>query len=166
MVSFTGFPRLMAVATSAVPGRGPRSRRPVPGVALLDALVAAIILGVALAAIGGLAGQAISSQANGEKIATAAMLADEQLNFVLARGPDDYAKRFPMEGACDEPFSSYRFKLEISGGGGEAYGVRATVFWTSARGEQSVLLETSIAGRPGDDPDPDRRPEQPVERTP
>lgn len=136
------------------------------GVALLDALVAAIILGVALAALGSLASQAISSQVTGEQIATASMLADEQLNFVLARGPDTYAKRFPVEGACDEPFGAYRFKLEFSGGDGEAYAVKSTVFWSTPAGDRSVTLETNIAGHPGDDPDPDRRPEQPVERVP
>ncbi|MGD9689249.1 MAG: hypothetical protein AB7K52_00130 [Phycisphaerales bacterium] len=136
------------------------------GVALLDALVAAIVLGLALSAILGLSGQALNSQVAGEQIATAAMLADEQLNLVLARGPDDYAKAFPVEGACDAPFESYRFKLEFAGGAGDAYSVRATIFWIAFNGEQSIMVSTAIAPRPGDDPDPDRRPLEPVERVP
>lgn len=141
----------------------PRSSR--RGVALLDALVAAIIMGVALAGIISLGGMALRSQEQGERIALAAMLADEQLNLVLARGPDDYGKRFPLEGACDAPFEAYRFKLEITGAGTSAYQVRASVFWDAGgAGEQSVVIETAIAPRPGTDPDPDRRPEQPVER--
>jgi Tfp pilus assembly protein PilV len=141
----------------------PRVRRR-RAVALLDALVASIILGLALAAILSMSSQALSSQASGEQIATAAMLADEQLNFVVARGADDYAKRFPVEGACDEPFGQYRYKLEFAGGDGAAYQVRATVFYTVGAREQSLTIETAIAPRPGDDPDPDRRPAQPVER--
>ncbi len=71
-----------------------------PGVALLDAIIAAVVLGIALATIIGLTGQALSSQAMGEQIQTAAMLADEQLNLVLARGPDNYAKSWPVSGPC------------------------------------------------------------------
>ena len=37
-------------------------------------------------------GRALSSQAVGERLSTAATLADEQLHLVLARGPDDYAR--------------------------------------------------------------------------
>lgn len=135
-------------------------------VALLDALVAAMILGIGLAAILSLSSNALTSQAGGEQIATASMLADEQLNFVLARGPDDYAKHFPVEGACDDPFGNYRFKLEFSGGGGEAYRVRAIILWIAGPRQQSLTIETAIAPRPGDNPNPDRRPAQPVERVP
>jgi Tfp pilus assembly protein PilV len=142
----------------------PRWLRP-RGVALLDALVAAIILGVSLAGIISLGGQAMRSQATGERIAIASMLADEQLNYVLARGPEDYAKRFPVEGSCDEPFGTYQFKLEFSGGGTGPFQVRATVSWDAGGvGQQSVMLETAVAPRPGLDPDPERRPEEPVER--
>ena len=58
------------------------------GVALIDAIIAAVILGVALSAIIGLGNQALNSQRVGEELRTAAMLADEQLNLVLARGPE------------------------------------------------------------------------------
>ncbi len=143
-----------------------RRARTARAVALLDALIAAIILGVSLAGIITLGGQALRTQDMGERIAIASMLADEQLNLVLARGPDDYGKRFPLEGSCDAPFDLYRFKLELTGSGTSAYQVRATVFWRSGDvgAEQSVVLETAIAPRPGTDPDPDRRPEEPVER--
>ncbi|MFN3636682.1 MAG: hypothetical protein ACK4UZ_13220, partial [Rhizobium rhizophilum] len=49
--------------------------------------------------------------------------------------------------------------IGINGAGTSAYQVRATVFWEAGgAGEQSVVIETAIAPRPGTDPDPDRRP--------
>ncbi len=139
------------------------------GFALLDALVAAVILGAALATIIGLSGQALSSQRMGEQIAAAAMLADEQLNLVLARGPDGYAKAHPVSGVCDAPFGAYTYSLDFSGGtGGTPYTVRCTIAWdggaAAGTGPQSVVVETLIAARTGEDPDPDRRPETPPER--
>lgn len=138
---------------------------------LIDVLIATILLGVSLAVIIGLAGRAISSQQRGEQIATAAQLADEQLELVLARGPDDYARRFSVEGQCEAPFENYRYKLDFSGGGtvGEPFKVTATITWTTSAIPQSITIETLIAshnaGEDGD-PDPVRRPDEPVVRTP
>jgi hypothetical protein len=135
------------------------------GVALLDAIVGAVILGLALTMIIGLSGQALRSQAMGERIATAATLADEQLSLVLARGPDEYAKSFPIEGACDEPFGEYRFKLTLSAAtASEPYVVRCTITWNEPSGSQDVVVETRMATREGTERDPDRRPETPPER--
>ncbi|MGQ0628983.1 MAG: type II secretion system protein [Phycisphaerales bacterium] len=138
------------------------------GVALIDAIVASIILGVALSAIIGLGSQAVNSQRLGEQLQTAAMLADEQLNLVLARGPDDYGKRFGgLAGICDEPFSEYRYQLTFVGGsGGAPYTVSATILWEAGGRERSIAIETMIAPRLGEEIDPDRRPLTPVERIP
>jgi len=144
--------------------RGPFRR----AVALLDAIIAAIVLGVGLTAIVSVASGALSAARLGQEIATAATLADEQLQLVLARGPDNYARQFPVKGVCEPPFALYRFEVEITGGSESApYTVRATVHWDSSRGPQQVAVETLIAGRAveGDaDPDPDRRPSEVVER--
>ena len=135
------------------------------GFALLDAIIAAVILGISLTAIIGLAGRAVSSQTLGEEIQIAAMLADEQLNLVLARGPENYAQRFAVRGSCDAPFDRFRYSLDLGGGTGvEPYQVRATILWEGSTGEKSIVVETLIAGRPGDDADPLRQPPQPVER--
>lgn len=140
------------------------------GVALLDALIAAILLGVALAAIVSVASTALASGRLGQEIATAATLADEQLQLVLARGPDDYARRFPVKGACDAPFQAYRYELSIGqGSAGQAYKVSATVAWDSARGPQSIVVETLIAAREAGENgerDPVRTPQNSVEREP
>lgn len=141
----------------------PRAHR--RGVMLADVLVAVVLLGVALAALMGLSGRALLAQRTGEDLQTAAMLIDEQLQLVLARGPDKYAARFPIEGPCDAPFERFKFTLNLSGGdGGTAYSVTATVSWFANGRIQSESVETRIAPRLGDDPDPDRKPEESVDR--
>lgn len=134
------------------------------GVALVDVLVATVMIGVSIAILLGLAGRAISAQTSGENLQTAAMLLDEQLNLVLARGADDYASRYgQMQGVCEAPFENFSYELEISGGGaGEAFNVVATVSWKESGQTKSASVETRIAPRLGDEPDPDRKPpEQP-----
>jgi Tfp pilus assembly protein PilV len=132
---------------------------------LADIIVAVVLLGVALAVMVGMTGRAISAQNAGEQFQTAAMLIDEQLNLVLARGPDSYASRFPVEGPCDPPFDNFRYKLEITGGdSGDAYAVSATVSWVTGGRPQSATVQTRIAPRRGDEPDPDRKPQETVDR--
>lgn len=139
------------------------------GFALVDIIVAAIMLGVSVAVVSDLVGRAISSQTVGEKMATAAMLADEQLQLVLARGPDDYARRFSSTGKCDAPFTDFSYRLDITGGQsvGETYSVKCTILWKSGATERSVTVSTLMAprsGGEGEGPDPDRTPQQPVTR--
>lgn len=151
----------MVTTTPACSPRIP-SRR---GVVLVDAIVGTILLGVSLAVMLGMLGRAISSQTRGEELQTAAMLIDEQLNLVLARGPDSYGRQFPLEGPCEPPFTTYRFVLSIDGGQvGEPYRVVATVLWSSGGRERSASCETLLAPRLGEDPDPPRRPGETVAR--
>jgi len=145
----------------------PSSRR---AVALVDAIVAVIILGVSLTVILSLTGQAISSQRVGEELQKAAMYADEQLNLVLARGPDDYAKTYPVSGDCD-PLTDgipetpvYRYKLSIEPQGETApYQVRCVITWDSSGRERSISVDTLIAARTLVN-QLDRQPTEPVER--
>lgn len=139
------------------------------GVALVDAIAAVIILGVSLTVILSLTGQALSSQRVGDEMQTAAMLADEQLNLVLARGADDYAKSYPVEGVCDEPYKDFKYKLDlVSQGGNAPYKVKVTISWPGAGGaaanERKIGVETLIAPRATPAKQIDRQPEQPVER--
>ena len=146
----------------------PRSRR---GFALLDVIIASIILGISIAAIIGLTGRSLAAQKTGEELQIAAMLADEQLALVVARGPDNYAQRFSVSGSCPDPFKTYQYNIAFSGGSGnEVYRVAVTISWgsngvigTGAR-MRSVTFETMIAPREGDDPDPDRKPPETAER--
>lgn len=135
------------------------------GVALVDALAAVIILGVSLSVILSLAGQAVSSQRQGDDLATAAMLADEQLQMVLARGADDYAKTVPMNGNCDAPFDRFRYKMEITDGSAiNPFRVKATIAWDDAGRERSITIETLVATRSTPANQSDRVPTTPVDR--
>lgn len=142
--------------------RGDRRR----GLALVDIVVAVVLLGIIVVTLLNLLSRAVTAQTMGEQMQTAAMLLDEQLNLVLARGPDNYAARFAAEGVCEAPFEDYRYRLTFEGGsGGECYTVRASVFWISRGVERTETIETLIAPRLGEDPDPIRQPDQQVERT-
>lgn len=134
--------------------------------ALVDCIVATVLLGVSLTVVIGLTGSALSSQSDGERRHAAAMLADEQLQLVLARGPDEYAQRFPIEGACDEPFKDYRYKLSFVSG--DPYQVGVTISWNMGSGERSIQIDTLIASRAGSQdsqPDPVRTPSQSIDRS-
>jgi hypothetical protein len=135
------------------------------GIVLVDVIVGTIMLGIVLVVVIGLTTSALTAQGEGERLQTVAMLLDEQLNLVLVRGPDQYASRFDVAGACEAPFGQYRYVLDISGGtSGDPYVVRATVSWAEGRRERSETIETFIAPRLGEEPDPDRKPARPVER--
>mgnify|MGYP003387406230 CR=1 FL=1 len=135
------------------------------GVALIEALIAAIILGIALTVLLGLAGQAIRTQALGEDVQTATQLADEQLNLVLTRGPDDYGKKFQLTGQCDPPFERFKFELAFSTATESVpYTVTCNITWPVTAGTQKVTLSTAMAVRAGTDPDPDRTPQTTIDR--
>jgi hypothetical protein len=147
-----------------VAGRVRSSRR---GIVLVDVIVGSVMLGVVLVVMIGLTTTALSAQEEGERLQTVAALLDEQLSLVLMRGPDQYESRFGTAGPCDAPFQAYRYALDFKGGtSGDPYTVRATVLWTERGRERSESIETLIAPRLGDDPDPDRKPGRPVERYP
>lgn len=142
-----------------------RNRKARRAVVLVDAIIGSVLLGIVLAVMIGLAGRSLSAQKRGEELRTAAMLLDEQLSLVLMRGPDEYASRFDVEGVCDAPFSAYSYKVDIAGGqSGDPYVVRATVSWSSAGRVRSESVETCMSPRLGDDPDPERRPAEAVDR--
>ncbi|MDX2130679.1 MAG: hypothetical protein SFY69_01345 [Planctomycetota bacterium] len=130
------------------------------GMTLVDLLVATVMLGVSVVVLMGLSGRALSAQRSGENLQIAAMILDEQLNLVQARGADDYASRYDdSEGVAEAPYEAFRYRVEISGGdSGDAYRVVATVSWEEYGQTKSATVETRIAPRRGEEPDPDRRP--------
>ena len=147
--------------------------------ALIDVIVGCIILAVGLGAVISLSGRAVRAGQQGEILSTAAMLADEQLALVLARGPDDFAQRFPVQGQCDEPFAQYAYRLDITGGrsAGEVYQVSATITWggasansptnPAAASSNSLSIQTLLAPRTigiDAETEPDRRPAQTLDR--
>lgn len=135
------------------------ARRP-RAFALVDVIVAAVLLGVSLAVMLGIVGRAVTAQGDAHRLATAAMLADEQLNLVLAFGPDEYLRRFPASGQCEEPFADFAYELALTGGTDSTpFTASATIRWLTGARPQSLTIQTLIAPRPGDEPDPDRRPQ-------
>ena len=108
-----------------------------------------MLLGVSLAVLIGLAGHAVNSQATGERLSTAAMLADEQLQLVLATGPDGYAQQHPTSGDCDPPFTDYKNALAFTGDGttGVPYQITCTITWTYSGQKQSISVDTLMASR-------------------
>jgi Tfp pilus assembly protein PilV len=135
------------------------------GVILVDVLVATILLGVSLTVLISMTGRALNSQRQGEQLQVAAMLLDAQLNLVLSRGPDDYQSRYEVEGPCEEPYTNYQYRLDFAEGeGGDAYRVTCAVSWVDGGVTRSETIETMMSARLGDEPDPDRRPEQPAIR--
>jgi hypothetical protein len=142
-----------------------RAARPIRSFALVDCIVATVLLGVGLTVIIGVAGNALSGQSTGEHMQTAAMLADEQLQLILARGPDDYATHFATEGSCDEPFQDYKYKVTIVTG--DPFQVGCTISWNVGSGEKSIHIDTLISSRSGSQdsqPDPVRTPRQSIDR--
>ncbi len=135
------------------------------GFALIDAIIAAVILGVALAAILGMSASAVSAQTRGEQLQIAAMLADEQLEQVLAIGCESYGRTFDLRGASPVPHEGYRYEIEIDAGSpGDPFAVRVTIRWPHAGRARSLSIQTLVAPRLGAEPDPDRRPEEPMGR--
>lgn len=164
--------RSIMFAKHDVRSRTPGHRGTRHGFALVDAIMGGILLGLALMSIIGLTGSSLSAQAKGEQLQTAAAMADERLNLVLATGVERYPSVFPMKGPCDAPFEQYSYEVTfVSQGDSDPYLVRAEIRWGGIGGGsgggsrvQSLVVETLVAPRLGDDPDPDRKPLETLDR--
>ena len=148
---------------SPVPLRTHPSRR--RAFSLFEAVVAAAILGSSLAVILGLSADTLASQRRGELLETAASLADERLQLVLAVGPEAYPSLFTT-GPCEPPFESFSHAVTLTpGAGGEPYDVSATITWLEGATPRSLTIHTRIAPRLGNDPNPDRAPQETTDRS-
>ncbi len=139
----------------------PRSRQ--RGFALIDVIIGGILLAIGLTAILSIGARSMNMHQRGERETVAAALIDEQLSMVLADGPKDFPNIHPMSGACDAPFGDFEFRIEIeSGGSGVPYKVAVIV--THVAKQESWTVETLIAGKSGEEPDPERSPPEPLDR--
>lgn len=135
------------------------------GFALLDVLVAGVLLGAALVTILSLGAQAMSAAVRGEELRRAAMLADEKLTEVLAVGPERYLDGFTMEGLGDGPFEGLEYRIEIDDQGtGLPFEVSVTVTWESSGRMRSETVETLMSPRQDQEDPIERQPEEPIER--
>ena len=134
------------------------------GFVLVDGIVAGVLLGVGLTVIIGLTGAAIAAQAHGESLQTAASLADERLAMVVALGPERFEAEGELSGRFPDPDERFRFEMDIEEeGAGNPYYVSVEVIWGDRQRER-LFIETFVAPRQGDEPDPDREPDRPVDR--
>jgi hypothetical protein len=140
-------------------------RRPARrGFALMDAVIAGILLSIGMIAVLSVGGQAMSLQRRGEIDVLAASALDELLAGVLTEGPVDYPDLQPMTGRYEAgtPYEGFSFAVEIEqGGSGVPAFVRATVRHESGR---EYSIETLIAEKRGEEPDPVRIPTEPIDR--
>jgi Tfp pilus assembly protein PilV len=136
------------------------------GVALMDVLIAALLLGVGLAVTLSMASQALRAEQTGEWRLTASWLADESLAMVVAMGPAAYQQSEPMEGRFRPPFDQFDWTLELNRPSEwEAWNATATVSWQDRGGVMSVSIDTLIAPRQGDEDDPvNWKPDEPLDR--
>ena len=133
------------------------------GMALMDVIIGAVILGIGLAVLMSLSSRSLAAQSEGEHQIVAAYLADELLNMVVVEGPVDYPRRYDTAGWFGEPFQDYFYDLAIQDEGlGVPYRVTATVGWNHGRRTQSVQVQTQIAAHEAP-PEP-REPLEPVDR--
>jgi hypothetical protein len=138
-----------------------RSRR---GIALIDAMVGGVLLGIGVAVVLSIASRALAAQADGERRLAAAWLADEALNLVLVEGPEVFKQLYDTSGRFDEPFEIYAYDIEIENNGpGQPYTVTVIVKWMNGRHDRNLSVQTMIAERQGEEEQP-RAPVDPVDR--
>jgi len=142
----------------------PRSAR--RGFLLVDVLVGAVLLGIALAAILTVSMRALSVQRQAADLRRAAMVADEVMGVVHAFGYEDYERVIDSSGPAPAPHERYAYEVDVDENGtGAAADVAVTARWRSATGSpRSFILEAMIAPRLGEEPDPNRTPPEPVDR--
>ena len=117
------------------------------GVALVEVIVAGLILAAGLGSIFSLTGASMGTQTEGANRIVAAWLADSLLGMVITEGPSRYARRNADEGVFDAPFSAYEYEIRIlDQGERDPFQVTATVRWGPGPTDL-VRVQTSVATR-------------------
>lgn len=141
------------------PPSRPTSRR---GFALLDVVIAGVILAIGLATLFSLTSRSLEAQREGEIKVLAAGMLDSLLSEVLLEGPADFQDLHSSAGRGEYPYEEFEYRIRISDPGvGEPYEVLAVVTHDTGR---SYECETLIAAKLGEEPDPIREPQEPIDR--
>ena len=142
------------------------------GFALIEVVVAGVVLAIGLAAVVSISSQALSMQRRGEFDVAAASILDQLLAEALMTGPDDFSTYRPVAGPCDAPWEDFQYEVIITvGDPGSPADVSVLVKDPIGR---SHSVSTRLATRPElseiDEGDldsgeaRDRRPEEPLDR--
>ncbi len=81
--------------------------------ALIEVVIAGIILAIGLGSVVSLAARAMMDQQRGERAVMAAALLDELLASVLVEGPELWPKSHNLSGYCDAPWDDFQFQVNI-----------------------------------------------------
>jgi len=141
---------------------GRRVRR--SGFALMDAVIAGILLSIGMVAVLSVAGQALSLARRGEVDVRAAAAMDEVLSMVLTEGPRDFPEMHPTSGVFEDgsPYEDFQYSVRIDqGGSGVPAEVEVTLTHDSGR---SYRVVTRMAEKRGEEPDPVRTPSSAIDR--
>ena len=153
----------MTIARSIFKTRICAARRP-NGFALMDAVIGGVLLAIGMVAILSVGGQALMLQRRGELDVRAASAMDELLSMILTEGPVDFEDLHPTTGRFeyDSPYDGFEYDSVISqGGAGIPAHIRLNLKHDTGR---SYSIETRIAEKRGDEPDPVREPSEPIDR--
>ncbi|MSQ90089.1 MAG: hypothetical protein EXS01_01670 [Phycisphaerales bacterium] len=130
--------------------------------ALMEVVIAGVILAIGLGSIVSLAARALMDQQRGERAVLAAALLDELLASVLVEGPEDWPKMHDRTGMCDAPWDDFEYQVDIEKAEpGEPCDVLAIVRDPVGR---EFRCATRIALRLGDEPNPTRQPSEAFDR--
>ena len=133
------------------------------GLALIDVIIGSAMLAIGLTVVISMSSRSLLNQSNAERQITASWLGDELLAMALVVGPDEYEKAYPDSGRFDPPFEQFSYEITFDGPSFFLpVDVQAKVFWDVAGTEHSVVLETVIARRHGEEID--REPVEPIDR--
>ncbi len=131
-------------------------------IALLDAIIGGVLLGVGLTVVLSIGGRSLNNLAEGERRLTASWLADETLSMILVEGPDQYPKLYDLDGTFEAPFDGYNYAIDIDLRESSLPAhVTVLISWPGARAP--VQIEADIAPRQGEEFQP-REPIEPIER--
>lgn len=132
------------------------------GFALIEVVIAGIVLAIGLSAVVSVAARALADQQRGEHAVAAAALLDGLLGQVLVDGPVEYPRINGTSGRCPDPWEDFEYEIQIEEvNPGDACAVLAIVRDPNGR---EYRCATRIAPRIGDEPNPDRAPPEPVDR--
>ncbi|MED5507873.1 MAG: type II secretion system protein [Planctomycetota bacterium] len=132
------------------------------GFTLVEVIISGVILVICAGVLLTLTSQALSMHRRGEEKVVAAALLDELLGRVLTEGAEDFGLVYSNQGPCDAPFQNWEYSVDID----NAVGIdpfKVNVVVTSPIGNPYECA-TLVAPRLGEDPNPVRSPEEPVDR--